>query len=115
MKISIVGFFSLGISLSTLAHIDFIALRNIKVRYFYNFLAGGLLGDEGQGTGFSISTIHGVRKNRLALGAGVGYDSYYDWRAIPAFGSISYDFAKVKRNAFYLQVNAGYSYAKKIR
>jgi hypothetical protein len=115
MKISIVGFFLLGLSLSALAQSDSIALRKTRVRYFNNFLAGGLLGDEGQGTGFSISTTHGVRVNRLALGAGVGYDSYYDWRTIPVFGSVSYDFAKVKRNAFYLQVNAGYAHAKKIR
>src|SRR5688572_7921499 len=115
MKISIVGFFLLGISFSTLAQSDSLALRKNRIRYFNNFLAGGLLGDDGQGTGFSISTTHGIRLNRLALGAGIGYDSYYDWRVVPFFGSVSYDFAKIKSNAFFVQFNAGYSHAERVR
>jgi hypothetical protein len=115
MKISIVGFFLLGISFSALAQTDSTTIRKNRIRYFNNFLAGGLLGDDGQGTGFSISTTHGIRINRLALGAGVGYDSYYDWRVVPFFGSISYDFARIKSNAFYIQFNTGYSHAERVR
>jgi hypothetical protein len=58
---------------------------------------------------------HGVRMNRLALGAGVGFDSYLDWKTIPIIGSIYFDFAKIKQNAFFILFNAGYSNAWRIK
>jgi hypothetical protein len=82
-----------------------------KFAYFNTFMAGGLMGESGKGTGLTLSTTHGVRLSRLAFGAGVGFDSYFDWKTLPVFGSISYDFGKVRSNAFFLQVNAGYAEA----
>ena len=67
-----------------------------KNYYFFNFLSGTLIGssgmnDKGLAT-FSFSTTHGVRLgNRLSVGAGVGFDSYLEWKAVPLFGSLSYD------------------------
>ncbi|WP_276372440.1 hypothetical protein [Chryseolinea sp. H1M3-3] len=99
-----------GFSLS--AQTETIETSENKPRYFNNFLAGALLGEEGKGTGVSLSTTHGVRLKRWTLGAGVGFDSYLNWKAVPVFGSIGFDFANIKRNAVFLQFNAGYSNAR---
>ena len=48
------------------------------------------------------------------MGAGLGFDSYFDWKTVPVFGTIEFDFAKIKRNAFFLQLSAGYADAKRI-
>jgi len=85
-----------------------------KVIYYNNLLAGGLLGASGTGSGLTFSTTHGIRINRLSVGAGFGFDSYFDWKTVPFFGTIEFDFAKIKRNAFFLQFNAGYADAKRI-
>jgi hypothetical protein len=82
-----------------------------KLTYYNSFLAGGLLGESGKGTGVSLSTTHGVRLNRFAFGAGIGFDSYLDWKTLPVFGSISFDFARIKSNALFLQFNCGYAEA----
>ena len=85
-----------------------------KVIYYNNFLAGGLMGESGKGSGLTLSTTHGIRTNRFSVGAGFGFDSYFDWKTVPVFGTIEFDFAKIKRNAFFLQFNAGYADAKRI-
>lgn len=113
MKISIVV--CCVFSFPLLAQPDSTQLSPRKVIYFNHVLAGGLFGEEGDGSGLSISTTHGIRVKRLALGAGVAFDSYGQWKTIPAFGSISYDFAKIKSNAFFLQFNAGYANASRIK
>jgi hypothetical protein len=82
-----------------------------KLIYYNNFLAGGLLGEPGKGSGLTLSTTHGIRIKRLSLGAGVGVDSYFDWKTLPIFGSVSFDFGKIKSNALFLQFNAGYAEA----
>lgn len=114
MKISILVLL-VGTSFSLLGQTDSSALSEKRIRYFNNFLSGGLVGEEGQGTGFTFSTTHGIRFKRLAFGLGVGYDAYYDWRVVPFYGSINFDFAKIKQNAFYLQINGGYSHAERTR
>ncbi len=86
-----------------------------KVTYFNTFLAGGLMGEEGKGTGVTLSTVHGVRLKRAAFGAGIGFDSYFDWKTLPVFGSVSYDFGRIKSNALFVQFNAGYSEAWLVR
>ncbi len=90
---------------------------NRKVRYFFNVLSGTLIGNSGiSGDGFatySFSTTHGVRLgNRLGLGAGVGFDSYLDWKAMPLFISLSYDLIG-KKNKLFVQLNYGKSLVKK--
>ncbi len=90
---------------------------NRKGRYFFTVLSGTLIGNNGiSGDGFatySFSTTHGVRLgNRLGLGAGVGFDSYLDWKAIPIFASLSYDLIG-KRNKLFVQLNYGKSLVKK--
>jgi hypothetical protein len=82
-----------------------------KVVYFNNLLVGGLFGDT---NGLSVSTTHGVRIKRFAVGAGVGFDSYGRWETASIFGVASYDFVKIKNNAFYLQFAAGHSNANKV-
>ena len=113
MKTSIILFCFLSLCISTLAQSDSVSVSKNRIKYFNNVLVGGLFGESGQGTGFSISTTHGVRISRFAIGAGLGYDSYMDWKAVPFFGSVSFDFAKLRQNAFFLQFNAGYSYAER--
>jgi hypothetical protein len=115
MKISILIFSWMMVSSIAIAQSDSTAFSKNKIIYFNNFLAGGLFGESGQGNGLTISTTHGVRINRLALGAGVGFDSYYHWKAAPVFGTVSFDVAKIKRNALFLQLNAGYAHAERIR
>jgi hypothetical protein len=86
-----------------------------KFTYFNSFLAGALGGESGKGTGLSMSTTHGVRFKKIALGAGVGLDSYMDWKTLPVFGSVSFDFARIKSNALFLQFNGGYAEAWLVR
>lgn len=80
-----------------------------KPRYFVSLHTGGLFGKKEFGTSFTASLIQGVRYKRFALGAGIGYDAYRDWRAMPLFISLNYDFSRLRGNSFFIQVNAGAS------
>ena len=82
-----------------------------KVTYFNSIHAGGLLGKKGNGSSLTASLIHGVRYKNSSFGIGIGYDAYRDWRTMPLFGSVSYDFARIRNNAFFIQLNAGHSKA----
>jgi hypothetical protein len=82
-----------------------------KSTYFFSLHAGGLLSKTGDGTFLSASTIHGVRKQTVAFGVGLGYNAYLQWRTFPVFASISYDFASLSHSAFFMQINAGSSRA----
>ncbi len=82
-----------------------------QIRYSNSFHVGALIGKKGNGSYTSLSTVHGIRYNRLGAGLGVGYDGYTGWRTLPIVAAISYDFAKVKNNAFFVQFNGGYSFA----
>ena len=113
MKTSIVLLCLLCIGVSSRAQSDSSSVSK-KITYFNNLLAGGLFGDSGKGSGVTISTTHGVRINRFAIGAGIGFDSYFDWKTVPVFGSLSFDFAKVRQHAFFLQFNGGYAEASRI-
>ncbi|AYB34245.1 hypothetical protein [Chryseolinea soli] len=92
------------------AQTDSVGHAGRKVRYWNNFLLGGLQGDHKQ-TSFSLATIHGVRVGRLAVGLGTGLDAYGDWKVFPLFASASFDFARVKNDAFFIQMNGGYGRA----
>jgi hypothetical protein len=100
--------FLVGSSFSVFAQPDSTAS---KISYFNSFHAGGLFGKKGSGSGESFSTIHGIRFKRFAFGIGVGYDAYQEWRTLPVFASVTYDFLKLRDNAFFIQINAGYSKA----
>lgn len=82
-----------------------------QIRYSNSFHVGALLGKKGNGSYVSLSTIQGIRYNRIGAGLGAGYDGYTGWRTLPVFAAISYDFAKIKNNAFFVQFNGGYSFA----
>ena len=114
MKTRILLFIFFIICISVNAQVDSSAPSKPKVIYYNNFLAGGLFGDSGDGSGLTFSTTHGVRISRFSVGAGFGFDSYFDWKTVPFFGTVEFDFAKIKRNAFFLQFNAGYADAKRI-
>ena len=114
MKTSIVLCCFLCVGVSVNAQSDSSVVSKKRITYFNNILAGGLFGESGKGSGLSISTTHGVRLSRFTIGAGIGFDSYMDWKAVPVFASVSFDFAKVRQNAFFVQVNAGYADAHRI-
>lgn len=95
------SFFASAQSDSTLSHIS----------YFFSVHSGGLIGDRGDGTFFSASSIQGVRYKRLALGIGIGYDAYTEWRALPFFASFGYDVFSGRNGAFFVQINSGYAHA----
>ncbi|MEO5602480.1 MAG: hypothetical protein ABIR06_16280 [Cyclobacteriaceae bacterium] len=82
-----------------------------KATYFNSVYSGALLAKKGDGTSLSVSTIHGIRKNRLASGVGVGYDAYPDWRTLPVFASVGYDLSKPGKNDLFIQIMAGYAKA----
>jgi len=95
-------------SISALAQSDSILS---KTSYFISIHAGGLLAEKGNGSSLSVALLQGVRHQRLAFGIGIGYDAYTEWRTLPLFGSLSYDFAQCGGHAFFVQVNGGYSKA----
>ncbi|MBK5278171.1 MAG: hypothetical protein JJE09_04830 [Bacteroidia bacterium] len=87
--------------------------------YFFNFLSGTLIGGSGiydsEIATFSFSTTHGVRLGkRFGVGAGVGFDSYSSWKALPFFGTLSYDLLG-KKNRLFAQLNYGVSHVKKVK
>jgi len=114
MKTRIILFILCVICISVHAQVDSTAPSKRKVIYYNNLLAGGLLGESEQGSGLTLSTTHGIRINRFSVGAGFGFDSYFDWKTVPVFGTIEFDFAKIKQNAFFLQFSAGYADARRI-
>jgi hypothetical protein len=82
-----------------------------KVEYFFYVQSGMLVGCNECGRGkeitFSGSTVHGIKlAKRGRVGAGLGYDSYYNYSTVPIFGSASWDLFSNK-NAFFLQFNYG--------
>ena len=88
-----------------------------KHNYFFTVLSGTLIGSSGVSSegfaSYSFSTTHGIRLGkRLGLGAGVGYDSYLNWNAMPIFASLSYDVIG-KKNKLFVQLNYGKSLIKK--
>lgn len=82
-----------------------------RSHYFLSVYAGGLLGKKGNGASLTTALVQGVRYQRFALGAGIGYDAYQDWQTLPVFGSLSCDLLKRGNNIFFVQLHAGYSKA----
>jgi hypothetical protein len=82
--------------------------------YFNQFFSGGLLGKSGTGGSLSASTVHGVRYKKLSIGAGLGYDSYGIWRAMPVVASVGYDLHDSGLNRVFLQLNYGHAWTSNI-
>src|SRR6218665_1987360 len=81
-----------------------------RIQYFNNISTGVLFGENDNTV--TVSTTHGVRIKRFAVGAGIGFDSYTAWRTIPFTASAAYEFWTVKQvNHFYFQGMGGYSRA----
>ena len=94
---------------------DSTALKK-RISYFFTLGMGPMIGcNQCQRTGkvasFAASTVHGVRiGKRLFLGAGIGFDSYENWKTLPLFGSASWDLFG-KKNKVSVQLDYGYSFA----
>jgi hypothetical protein len=118
MRTRLLIFFFVGFNYSLVAQTPIADDPKRRILYYNSFLAGGLFGEQGKGSGVTLSTTHGIRVNRLALGAGVGLDSYFDWKTLPVFGSVSFDFGRMRSNranALFLQLNVGYAEAWLVR
>jgi hypothetical protein len=79
--------------------------------YFFFVQSGTLVGcndcSKGRELSFTAATVHGIKiGKRLRLGGGLGFDSYYEWNIMPAFGSISWDIIS-RKNSFFVQLNYG--------
>lgn len=58
------------------------------------------------------TTIHGIKWRNWRVGAGVGYTSYGPVRAMPYFGSVTFNlFGKKKQNGLFLELNYGGAHA----
>ncbi len=116
-------------ALSAHGQADSLKTRSGRISYTNYFGSGVLLGKDGRGTTASFSTVHGIRVKGFVLGLGTGYDDYnradlsdqmgYDyymrWKVVPVFLSLSADWAKIRENALFLQVNGGYSFIRPIK
>ena len=114
MRISVRLFFCIGCCLfvpDVFAQADSTLKARGPIIYWNNFLAGGLVGEDGKGASFTFSTTHGIRYRRWTTGFGVGYDVYSDWNTLPLFVSLGADLHDTGRYACYLQLNAGYAAA----
>ena len=95
-----------------------------KAVYFNYVQSGLLLGRSGTGSSVSVSTVHGLRLRKFALGIGIGYDDYsrntietylyqpaiYDnWKSMPVFAAVSYDWLSLRNGALFFQTNIGYA------
>jgi hypothetical protein len=105
-----------SVLLITLAFISYGALGQqdtsaAKAPYFFSIHTGGLLAEWTQGSSFTTSFVHGIRLKKFAIGAGVGYDAFAEWRTLPVFARVNFDFASVQTHRFYLGIDAGYSKA----
>src|SRR5690606_3873217 len=82
------------------------------IHYYNSFLSGGLIGEQAKHASLSFTMLHGIRIKRMALGVGIGHDSYIQWRAYTLFGSVAVDVLNNGKRAFFLQGNAGYAKMK---
>ena len=82
-----------------------------KSSWFLSIHSGALLGNKGNGSSLSATVIQGVRYDRFSLGVGLGYDAYNEWRTLPVFVGLGYEFIKRGERSFFFQINTGYSKA----
>ena len=82
---------------------------NTSPSWFFSVHSGALLGKNGHGTSATASVLQGVRYKRASLGVGVGYDAYREWRTLPIFAALAYDFVRSPNRAFFVELNTGFS------
>jgi hypothetical protein len=90
------------------------SLLRPSVVYWNTFAFGALSSDSDKPMTASLTTTHGIAFGKWKVGVGLGVEGYEGWRTYRFFGSVSFDFGKVKNNAFYLQLNAGKSLGRKL-
>ncbi len=78
-----------------------------SIQYFNLFSSGAMLAKTGGGTSFTFQTIHGIRKGKVAIALGVGYDTYSEWKIIPVVASVSYDFVAIRSSNLFVQASGG--------
>lgn len=83
-------------------------------KYYNSFLSGGLIGKDDYGTTLSLSINHGVRLHKVGFALGAGYDQYLQWKSLPVFAKASYDLFTLKSNAFFVELNGGYAWTKRL-
>jgi hypothetical protein len=96
-------------------------LQQKKIKYFNTLSAGALIGESPLGTTATFSLVNGIRFGSMYGGIGIGYDDYFRankdsfeqgitrWNMMPVYISIGFDFAEVKSNHLFFQLNTGYS------
>jgi hypothetical protein len=82
--------------------------RAHRLKYFSEYLSGGMRSDNNDGVTFSFSTVHGAEFGRLGVGLGLSYDSYGRWSSVPVLAVFKAKIAKVKGSSVYLQLAGGY-------
>jgi len=114
MRISFLLIFCLFLGINTSKGQDSSFLHQPLLKYYNSFATAILSGGNDKPLTASITTIHGIAMHRWRLGVGVGIESYEVWRTVPVFGSLSFDFGKIKNNALYVQANAGYAFGHRL-
>jgi hypothetical protein len=96
-------------------------LQQKNIKYFNTLSAGALIGEYPLGTTATFSLVNGIRYGRMYAGVGIGYDDYFRqnedsfgqritrWNMMPVYLSIGFDFAELKSNHLFFQLNTGYS------
>lgn len=88
-------------------------VNNKKPDYFFLLQTGSLIGCHDCGAGKDITSastfVNGITLGKKGrAGAGIGFDSFIGWHALPVFASMSWDLIGNKnRNAFFIQLNYG--------
>lgn len=96
------------VPLSTMAQSD---STSRPIHGFIALYGGALFPQVGETTTITTSLVPGVRFNRIALGVGVGYDTYDYWETLPIFATVSYDVLRPAKGALFLQLDGGYAKA----
>lgn len=84
-----------------------------RLQYFLMFQTGSLAACTscwgGKQLTYTASITQGITLgNRLRIGAGFGIDSYYGWRVMPVYGTLSWDAIKIRKgSAIFFQLNYG--------
>lgn len=86
-----------------------------RVSYFGYIGIAAMFSEHNKPYTAGIHTIHGVKLGRFKMGAGLGLDSYDEWRVCTVFGSGTFDFARIRDNAFFIQANYGYADGVRLR